>query len=73
MIIDDSVITGDGIVDTLDNVSIDSINKKAKYKIILLLTRFVSNHIVVNNCYYLLLLHKALVKTKRHFTTLIYK
>ena len=33
MIIDDSVITGDGIVDTLDNVSIDSINKKAKYKI----------------------------------------
>ena len=62
-----SVINFDEIIDTLDAVPMNYNNKKERYKIeyYILHTFFISNDNIVNNCYYLLLLHK-----KRHITRL---
>ena len=81
-LIEDSVVTFDEIidavtklyVDTTEIVLINSNNKNETCKMdnYYFANSFVSNHIVIRNCYYLLLLRKtlvkALVKTKRHIT-----
>ena len=56
--IGDPVITHDEVLDMLVTVSIRFNNKKVTYKInYYIYTIFISNHIVVNNRCYLLLLH----------------
>ena len=67
MLIDNSVVTCEEIIDAVaksynnvsDNVSINLNGKKqhAKWKIITIYSIFISNHIVIRNHYYLLLLH----------------
>ena len=66
-LVDDSVITCYEIIDTAETIWNISNNKKVNIKwAITVSTLFISNHLVIDNSYNLLLLHKTSVKTKRH-------
>ena len=71
-LVDDSVITCDEIIDTAETIWNISNNEKVNIKwAITVSTLFISNHLVIDNSYNLLLLHKTSVKTKRHIAILI--
>ena len=71
-LVDDSVITCDEIIDTAETIWNISNNEKVNIKwAITVSTLFISNHLVIDNSYNLLLLHKTSVKTKRHIAMLI--
>ena len=60
-LVDDLVITCDKFIDDSGTVSINSIKKKKMQYIkciIIFFAVFISNHIVIDNPYYLLLLHR---------------
>ena len=71
-LVDDSVVTCYEIIDTAETIWNISNNKKVNIKwAITVSTLFISNHLVIDNSYNLLLLHKTSVKTKRHIAILI--
>ena len=64
----------DEIIDVLDAVSMNLNDKKAMCRMdnyYILLSFLIVKHIAVNSCYYLLLLHKIPLKTKRYIVVLM--